>query len=108
MFKFKVFHIPKPRRFYHKPIYWDPAKEEHDERQQRINRELKNKNANGEYKVSIKRGSFRQNRWEEVPETQDMRLQKRKSNTRLLIIIVILLFIAAALYFSSVDYLALD
>ena len=26
MFKLKVFHMPKPRRFYHKPIYWDPAK----------------------------------------------------------------------------------
>lgn len=107
MFKLKVFHMPKPRRFYHKPIYWDPAKEEHDKRQERINSKLENKNADGEYKIGIKRGSFRQYRWESVPETQDMRKQKRQSNIRLIIIIMVLLVFAAFLYLSSGDFLAL-
>lgn len=108
MFKFKVFHTPKPRQFYHKPIYWDPAKEEHNERQERIDRELGQNDKEGAYKVGIKRGSFRQYRWEEVPETQDMRQQRRQSNIRLLLIIIVLLIVAAVLYFSSLEFLALD
>lgn len=105
MFKFKVFHTPKPRRFNHVPIYWDPEKEERDERNERVERELANKN--GDYKVGIKRGAFRKFRWQEVPETQDVRTQRRNSNLRLLLIIILLLAIAAVFYFSSSDFLAL-
>lgn len=107
MFKFKVFHTPQPRRFNHKPIYWDPEKEARDERMERVERELGQNNGNKPYKTGIKRGSFRQYRWEEVPETQDMRTQRHQSNIRLVLIIIALFIIAAILYFSSMDFLTL-
>jgi len=37
---FSYYHVRKPRQFDHKPIYWDPHKEEMEKRLQRIKREL--------------------------------------------------------------------
>ncbi|MDD2436331.1 MAG: hypothetical protein PHG27_02600 [Massilibacteroides sp.] len=50
------FKTRKPRKFEHKPIYWDPEKEKKEERERRIKRELGLDDLS-EYKPSIK-GTF--------------------------------------------------
>ena len=35
------FSTRKPRQFIHRPIYWDPRKEESEEREKRVDSELK-------------------------------------------------------------------
>ena len=37
---FSFYNVRKPRQFEHKPIYWNPHKEEMDERVRRIKREM--------------------------------------------------------------------
>lgn len=37
---FSFYGVRKPRQFEHKPIYWDPRKEDLKKREQRIKREL--------------------------------------------------------------------
>lgn len=104
--KITFLRTPKPRRFSHKPIYYDPAKEEHQERMERINKEL-GVEQDENYSPSIKRGDFRRFRWDDVPETKTMRHERRASNWRLLLIIVVLLLLAVVLVITSGDYLAL-
>jgi len=107
MFKFTFVKTPKPRQFYHRPIYWDPQEEERKERVDRVRKELGERNDMEPYKSSIKRGSFRRGRWDEPSETSDMHSERRRSNIRLLVIIVVLLALAAMLYFTSGVYLSM-
>lgn len=103
------FKTPKPRPYRHKFIYYDPEKEERQEREERVNKELGIKDENKPFVTSIKRGSFRRMYEDgvEVNNNNDFKRQKRASNIRLLIIILILLVIVAYLYFSSLDYLSM-
>ena len=108
MFKFTFVKTPKPRAFYHRPIYWNPEEEERKERLERVQKELGIRDENQPYTPSIKRGSFRRGRLEQQPEeTSDMRTERRRSNVRLFVIVVVLLLLAAVLYFTSSDYLSL-
>lgn len=95
MFKFKVFHTPKPRQFYHRPIYWDAEEERRQQRNEQLNR-----TESGEFKSSIKRGSFRRSRWDAPNETPDMHAERRRSNVRLALIAGVLLTITALLFFA--------
>ena len=107
--RISFFKTPKPRPYRHKFIYYDPEKEERQEREERVNKELGIKDENKPFVTSIKRGSFRRMYEDgvEVNNNSDFKRQKRASNIRLLIIILILLVIVAYLYFSSLDYLAM-
>lgn len=107
--RISFFKTPKPRPYRHKFIYYDPEKEERQEREERVNKELGIKDENKPFVTSIKRGSFRRMYEDgvEVNNNSDFKRQKRASNIRLLIIILILLVIVAYLYFSSLDYLSL-
>lgn len=108
MIKFTFVKTPRPRQYVHKNIYYDPEKEERQEREARVNKELGIKPGDGTYTPSIRRGSFRRNRIDaDVAETRDMRAERRSSNIRFLLIAVVLLAVAAVLYFTSGDYLAL-
>ena len=107
MFKFTFVKTPKPRQFYHRPIYWNPEKEEHDERVERVRNELGQRDETEPYKPSIKRGSFRRGRWEQPDETPDMHTERRRSNVRLFVIVLVLLALAAVLYLTSSAYLSL-
>lgn len=106
--RISFFKTPKPRPYRHKFIYYDPEKEERQEREERVNKELGIKDENKPFVTSIKRGSFR-HMYEDGVEVNnsDFKRQKRASNIRLLIIILILLVIVAYLYFSSLDYLSM-
>ncbi len=107
--RISFFKTPKPRPYRHKFIYYDPEKEERQEREERVNKELGIKDENKPFVTSIKRGSFRRMYEDgvEVNNNSDFKRQKRTSNIRLLIIILILLVIVAYLYFSSLDYLSM-
>ena len=107
MFKFTFVKTPKPRAFYHRPIYWNPEEEEHKERLERVRKELGERDENEPYKASIKRGSFRRGRWEQPDETPDMHTERRRSNVRLFVIVLVLLALAAVLYLTSSAYLSL-
>ena len=107
--RISFFKTPKPRPYRYKFIYYDPEKEERQEREERVNKELGIKDENKPFVTSIKRGSFRRMYEDgvEVNNNSDFKRQKRASNIRLLIIILILLVIVAYLYFSSLDYLSM-
>ena len=107
--RISFFKTPKARPYRHKFIYYDPEKEERQEREERVNKELGIKDENKPFVTSIKRGSFRRMYEDgvEVNNNSDFKRQKRASNIRLLIIILILLVIVAYLYFSSLDYLSM-
>lgn len=107
--RISFFKTPKPRPYRHKFIYYDPEKEERQEREERVNKELGIKDENKPFVTSIKRGSFRRMYEDgvEVNNNSDFKRQKRASNIRSLIIILILLVIVAYLYFSSLDYLSM-
>ena len=107
MFKFTFVKTPKPRAFYHRPIYWNPEEEERKERLERVRKDLGERDENEPYKASIKRGSFRRGRWEQPDETPDMHTARRRSNVRLFVIILVLLALAAVLYLTSNAYLSL-
>ncbi len=94
---FKVFHTPKPRQFYHRPIYYNPEEEERKEREERLG--LKPKD--GEFHTSIQRGSFRKQRWDAPEETREMRRERKNSNVRLIAILLVLFGIAAFIYFTT-------
>ena len=97
--RISFFKTPKPRPYRHKFIYYDPEKEERQEREERVNKELGIKDENKPFVTSIKRGSFRRMYEDgvEVNNNSDFKRQKRASNIRLLIIILILLVIVAYL-----------
>ena len=107
MFKFTFVKTPKPRAFYHRPIYWNPEEEERKERLERVRKDLGELDENQPYKASIKRGSFRRGRWEQPDETPDMHTERRRSNVRLFVIVLVLLALAAVLYLTSSAYLSL-
>jgi hypothetical protein len=82
------FRTPKPKAFNYRPIYYDPAKEEREERTRRLEREMGVKQpSDTAYKPGIQRGSMRS-------YYQKNQQAKRASNIRLILIIIFLLFVA--------------
>ncbi|MDR1879904.1 MAG: hypothetical protein LBQ78_03120 [Tannerellaceae bacterium] len=88
---FSFYNVRRPRQFEHKPIYWDPRKEDLEERTRRIKRELGVEIPEEEYKPSIK-GTF-------IEGTTHLKKNRTKghdarsrqySNIRLIVILVIL------------------
>ena len=102
------FRTPKPRRFVHKPIYWDPEADERKEREERVRKELGLPPEDGKFHTSIKRGTFRTLReGGDVKDPAEARRERRNANVRLLIIIGALLVAAYLLYVTSGDFLSL-
>lgn len=54
---FSFYNVRKPRKFHHHPIYWDPRKEELEERTRKIRREMGLEKVDENYKPQIK-GTF--------------------------------------------------
>ncbi len=83
------FNLYKPKEYNYRFIYYDPKKEAQKEREKKT--EASEKKSNGEYKPSIRRGTFR----EMADKNKNFRTQQtRQSNIRLIFIIIILLAIA--------------
>ncbi|MDR1981896.1 MAG: hypothetical protein LBQ39_09805 [Tannerellaceae bacterium] len=96
---FSFYNVRKPRQFEHKPIYWDPRKEDLEERTHRIKRELGLEKPDETYKPSIK-GTFvegtthlKKNRM----RGYDTRSRQYK-NVKLIVIIAVLVVLFWALF----------
>lgn len=81
----------KPRPFNYQPIYWDPEKEEREKREKRIEEELGKKTVDGEFRTSIKRGSFR--KYSDRLDTEKRRSQQRKEIRKLVIVAFLLIVV---------------
>ena len=90
------FKKPEHKRFNIEPRYWDPAKEERDERENRMKSELGMTDDKGQYIPNVK-GQLRRSLRH---KNTDVRQSNKKSNIRLFIILVILLLIAYGFVFG--------
>lgn len=99
-FGLKMFHTPRPRGYNHVNIYYDPQKEEREEREVRVNKELGIKSEPGEFKTSIKRGTFRRLRDAGAADGYKSDVQKvaRQANIRFAILAGALLLVAALIF----------
>ena len=85
-----LFSLYKPKEYKYRYIYYDPKKEAQKEREKQ--REAAEKRVeSGEYKPTIRRGTFREMAQQNSKARSDM---SRQSNIRLIIIMALLFAIA--------------
>jgi len=85
--------LPGHKQFNYSPRYWDPEKEDREDRIRRIKQEMGIDLPSDPNRTTIRRGSFRQvSRNTKVKAT-------RSSNIRLIVILVALLLIAYLLFY---------
>ena len=85
--------LPKHKTFNYSPRYWDPEKEEHEERIRRIKQEMGIDVPSDPNRTTIRRGSFRQ-------ASQKAKVRAtRGSNIRLAIILAVLFLLAYLLFY---------
>jgi len=90
----RFFKLPKPRRFNYSPLYWDPEKEEREDRIRRIRQEMGIDIPSDPTRTTIRRGSFRQ-------ASQKTKVKAaRSSNIRLLVILAVLFLLAYLLFYA--------
>ncbi len=98
---FSFYKVRRPRQFEHKPIYWDPRKEDLEKRTQRVKRELGIEEIDENYKPDIK-GKFVEGT-SHLKKSQmkgdDIRNRKYK-NIRLAVILVVLIVLFYVLFFK--------
>ncbi len=87
--KFIFFHIPKPKKFDYKPLYYDKEKDEREQRK----RELGITDSSN--KTSFMRGEL-QNRWR-----KDRTTQKRQQSKMRFLIYLLILFLTVYLFFFT-------
>jgi hypothetical protein len=95
---FKFLQVPKPRPFEIKPRYYDPVKEEREERERRIKAELgirDDSDPSASYRAHIK-GQFRK-QMEIRPKSSDAEV--KKSNNRLIFLVVLLAILAYLMFY---------
>jgi len=96
----KFFHVPKPKKFSIPNRYYDPEKEEREEREKRIREELGipvPKDPEKPYVPNI-RGKFRMAAEMNAKISSD---DRRKSNSRLIGLILLLVLIIYLFFFSN-------
>jgi len=89
----RFFKVKEPNRFNYTPIYWNPEKEEREERVRRIKAELGQEISFAKKSSAITRGSFRQY------SAKDRRKASKESNIRLFIIAAALMLLAYILFY---------
>jgi hypothetical protein len=89
----RFFKTPGPKRFEYSPIYWDPDKEERDDRIKRIKQEMGIETESDPGGTTITRGSFRQ-----FKKNTKVRAS-RNSNIRLVVILAVLFIISYLIFF---------
>jgi hypothetical protein len=85
--------LPSHKRFEYSPRYWDPEKEEREERIRQIKQEMGIEVPSDPNRTTIRRGSFRQVRQQAKVKAT------RGSNIRLVVILAVLLFLAYLIFF---------
>lgn len=100
----KFFHTPAAKKFHITPRFYDPDKEEREERERRIKEELgivDDKVDDGKpYRPNI-RGQFRATDGWQAKSSEKAR---RSSNTRLIIMILILCLIFYLFFYSDFTF----
>lgn len=96
----RFFHTPGTKKFHITPRYWDPDKEERDERERRIKDELgiveEKKENNKSFRPNLK-GQFRSgDGWARSSESA-----RRAQNRRLIWIILILALVLYLFFYSD-------
>jgi hypothetical protein len=86
--------LPGHKRFEYTPRYWDPEKEEFEERVRQIKQEIGVEVSRDPNRTTIKRGSFRQ-----VRQQTKVRAS-RNSNLRLVVILAVLFIITYLIFFA--------
>jgi hypothetical protein len=90
----RFFKLHKPKQFEYNPIYWDPEKEEREERIRRIKQEMGvDEEGSSMQRSSIRRGSFRQ-----YKRNAKVRAS-RSSNIRLIIILAVLFLLSYLIFY---------
>ena len=87
----RFFKLPEHKRFTYKPLYYNPEKEEREERNRQIARELGLKQ-DEVYVTRIGRGSFKSH----IKKKSSIR---STSNIRLILIFIALSFIAYLIFY---------
>lgn len=82
------FDLHKPLEYKYKYIYYDPKKEAQKEREKRA---ADAKDENGEFKSTIRRGTFRE--MADKSKGGSRSKQNKQSNIRLIVIILILFLV---------------
>lgn len=96
---FSFYNVRKPRQYQHKPIYWDPRKEDLERRTQRIKRELGMEEPDENYKPDIK-GKFVEGT-SHLKKSQlkgDTIRNRKYKNVRLTVILVVLIVLFYVLF----------
>lgn len=96
---FRVFRVPRHQKYEYKPRYWDPKKEELEERITRIE-EINKRGVDGA-KARIS-GGFRKGYYGGAAATRSRNQQVRRSNIVLLVIVALLVlvsYLAITIYF---------
>ena len=95
------FHTPKPKQFNFRPRFYDPEKEDFEQREQRIKEELGIATEKPYDSKSFRdriRGSFRNQGRNQSKTSEDLR---RSQNTRLIFMIIILALIFYFVFYSD-------
>jgi hypothetical protein len=97
-----LFYTPKNKRFNISPRYYDPDKEERDERERRIKEEMgivENADDKKPFRSNMS-GQFRNtNKW----QTKTSDKARKASNKRLIVLILILSLLCYLLFFSDIN-----
>lgn len=100
----KFFHTPRARQFHITPRFYDPDKEEREDRERRIKEEMGikvDRKENGKpYRPNIK-GQFRMAQGWQAKSSEKAR---RASNTRLIILFLILTLIFYLFFYSDFTF----
>ncbi len=91
----RFFKQTSHKRFNYSPLYWDPDKEERDQRVRAIKQEMGVDVELSKKSSTITRGSFRQN----SSSSKTRSRANRDSNRRLILIVIVLLLLAYILFF---------
>lgn len=89
------FNSRKPRKYEHKPIYWDPQKEKREEREHRIRREMGMEEDPTEYTPTIK-GTFLEGttHLKKSVNRGDSADSRKYKSARLIVILFVLMLLA--------------
>ncbi|MEE4285668.1 MAG: hypothetical protein V2I31_05950 [Mariniphaga sp.] len=101
----RFFHTPPTKKFQITPRFYDPDKDERDERERRIKEELgivdeKKPDSNKPFRPNIK-GQFRQ---AQEGFSKSSEKARKASNTRLIILILILTLIFYLFFYSDFTF----
>ncbi len=100
----KFFHTPAAKKFHINPIYYDPAKEEREEREKRIKNELgivDEKVDDGKPYMPNVKGRFRNtDEW----HSRSSETARRSQNRRLIILILILALVFYLFFYSDFTF----